>query len=49
MAGCDGFMIEVHDFPQNALSDGEQSILPTEFKEIIEKANIVKKVYSVLN
>ena len=49
MAGCDGFMIEVHDFPENALSDGEQSILPTKFKEIIEKANIVKKVYSVLN
>lgn len=49
MAGCDGLMIEVHDSPDNALSDGEQSLLPIEFKHLIEKTNLAKNMYSVLN
>ena len=48
MAGCDGIMVEVHDLPQCAVSDGDQAILPNEFKSIVEKINIVKGVYSTL-
>lgn len=33
-AGADGVMIEVHPCPENALSDGEQSLDLQEFKEI---------------
>ena len=49
MAGCDGFMVEVHDFPQEAMSDGEQALLPADFKCIVDKANITKRVYALLN
>ena len=31
MAGADGLMIEVHNDPENALSDGQQSITPDQF------------------
>ena len=30
-AGCDGLMIEVHDSPEEAFSDGQQSIVPKQF------------------
>ncbi|WP_432663499.1 3-deoxy-7-phosphoheptulonate synthase [Wukongibacter baidiensis] len=33
--GADGLMIEVHIDPQNALSDGQQSLTPEEFKKMI--------------
>ena len=36
MLGADGLLIEVHDEPGKALSDGRQSILPEVLKEIIE-------------
>lgn len=36
-SGADGVMIEVHNDPKNALSDGEQSITPEEFKLIMDK------------
>lgn len=39
MAGCDGIMIEVHDFPEQAFSDWEQALLPDEFSKIIKKVN----------
>ena len=34
-AGCDGLMIEVHDNPQEAFSDGSQSLLPEKFKNVM--------------
>ncbi len=40
-AGADGVMIEVHNAPDMALSDGEQSIKPEEFNKIIQK---IKKI-----
>lgn len=49
MGGCDGFMVEVHDFPQDALSDGAQALLPQDFKRIVDKADITKKLYVLLN
>src|SRR6202158_4938803 len=32
--GCDGLLVEVHHQPEKALSDGMQSILPSEFAEL---------------
>ena len=40
-AGCDGLMIEVHDRPDEALSDREQAITPNELAEIIKD---IKKI-----
>jgi len=34
--GSDGLMIEVHDQPHEALSDGNQALLPDEFSELME-------------
>ena len=35
-AGADGLMIEVHPKPEEALSDGPQSLRPQEFKDLME-------------
>jgi len=34
-AGCDGLIIEVHENPEEALSDGEQSLMPDKFQELM--------------
>jgi 3-deoxy-7-phosphoheptulonate synthase len=34
--GCDGLMIEVHDSPEEAFSDGEQSLLPKQFNSLMK-------------
>lgn len=34
-AGADGLMIETHPFPAQALSDGDQSLPPEQFGEIM--------------
>ncbi|MBE7044967.1 MAG: 3-deoxy-7-phosphoheptulonate synthase [Ruminococcaceae bacterium] len=34
-AGADGLMIEVHNCPEKALSDGEQSLTPAEFGDVM--------------
>ena len=36
-AGCDGVMIEVHQNPEEALSDGEQSLLPNQFEQLMKE------------
>ncbi len=40
-AGADGLMIEVHNNPECAWSDGAQSLKPEKFKTLIEKARRV--------
>ncbi len=40
-AGCDGLMIEIHQCPEEAKSDGEQSLLPAQFEEMMKKARAV--------
>ena len=35
-AGADGIMVEVHDDPAKALSDGPQSILPAQFSDLVK-------------
>jgi 3-deoxy-7-phosphoheptulonate synthase len=36
-AGADGLMIEVHPNPQEALSDGPQSLTPSQFQDLIKE------------
>lgn len=36
-AGADGLIIEVHNFPEKALSDGEQSLEPHEFDALVKE------------
>ncbi len=35
-AGADGLMIEVHNDPMHALSDGAQSLRPEQFKDVVD-------------
>ncbi len=35
-AGCDGLIIEVHENPEEALSDGAQSLLPENFSALVK-------------
>ena len=35
--GADGVMIEVHNHPESALSDGFQSLTPKNFKALLNK------------
>ncbi|MCK5083325.1 MAG: 3-deoxy-7-phosphoheptulonate synthase, partial [Candidatus Omnitrophica bacterium] len=35
-AGCDGLMIEVHDSPEEAFSDGQQSLVPKQFDSLMK-------------
>jgi 3-deoxy-7-phosphoheptulonate synthase len=44
--GADGLLVEVHNDPDRALSDGMQSILPDEFDELIRE---VRQIAGVLN
>ncbi|WP_411169927.1 3-deoxy-7-phosphoheptulonate synthase [Clostridium sp. MB05] len=43
-AGADGLMIEVHNNPQCALSDGQQSIKPESFKNLMDKVKILAEI-----
>ncbi|MCL6635272.1 MAG: N-acetylneuraminate synthase family protein, partial [Peptococcaceae bacterium] len=38
-AGADGVMVEVHPFPEKALSDGKQSLDPSQLARLIEDLN----------
>ena len=43
-AGADGLMIEVHNDPQHALSDGQQSLKPEKFDELMKKIKILAEM-----
>ncbi len=40
-AGCDGLIIEVHACPEEALSDGGQSLLPKKFEKLMKKLKAI--------
>jgi 3-deoxy-7-phosphoheptulonate synthase len=40
-AGCDGLIIEVHSHPEEALSDGQQSLLPEKFAQLMQELRLV--------
>ena len=43
-AGADGLIIEVHPHPEKALSDGQQSLKPERFYELVSQVNKVAQV-----
>lgn len=43
-AGADGLIIEVHNNPECAWSDGAQSLKPQRFAEVIEKGRMIARV-----
>lgn len=45
-AGCDGLLIEVHNDPENALSDGEQSLNLEEFASLTPKIKAIRKAFN---
>lgn len=40
-AGADGLMIEIHDDPENALSDGPQALFPNTFLKLVEELRLI--------
>ncbi len=42
-AGADGVMIEVHQDPNHALSDGAQSLYPEQFQELVSQIRIIAR------
>lgn len=45
-AGADGLMIEVHNDPPHALSDGAQSLTPEQFDLVAKRVFAMKKAYN---
>ena len=45
-AGCDGLMIEVHENPEEALSDGPQSLLPQSFNQLMTELKKIAQAVS---
>lgn len=42
--GADGLLVEVHHQPEQALSDGYQSVLPSQFEELMEETRQIASV-----
>ena len=42
--GADGLMVEVHDQPDQALSDGNQALLPDQFIQLMEEIRLLASV-----
>ena len=40
-AGADSIMVEVHNAPEQAKSDGEQALLPSDFEDLVERVRSV--------
>jgi 3-deoxy-7-phosphoheptulonate synthase len=40
-AGADGLLIEVHNDPENALSDGAQSLYPPQFEQLMKELRMI--------
>ena len=43
-AGADGLMVEVHNDPEKALSDGPQALLPNQFEELMKQVKLIAEV-----
>jgi 3-deoxy-7-phosphoheptulonate synthase len=41
--GADGIMVEVHNQPEHALSDGPQALLPDMFKQLVGEVRAIHK------
>ena len=40
-AGADGLLIEVHNCPDKALSDGAQSLYPEQFAQLVGELRVI--------
>ena len=40
-AGADGLLIEVHNDPEKALSDGAQSLYPEQFAQLMKELRMI--------
>jgi 3-deoxy-7-phosphoheptulonate synthase len=47
--GADGIMVEVHDHPEHALSDGPQALLPEMFKQLVAEVSAIHRVIAEAN
>lgn len=47
--GADGVMIEVHCSPENALCDGDQSLTPTDFEQLMKDLGIMSSFMNQLS
>ncbi len=50
--GADGIMVEIHEHPGEALSDGPQSLFPKQFEELMTGLKIIsnsigRKIYGI--
>jgi 3-deoxy-7-phosphoheptulonate synthase len=43
-AGADGVMVEVHNHPELALSDGPQALLPQMFEQLVQEIYAIHKL-----
>jgi len=43
-AGADGIMVEVHNHPEQALSDGPQALLPEMFRQLVTEVAAIHRV-----
>ncbi len=43
-AGADGIMVEVHPHPDQALSDGAQSLFPDQFSQLMREIRVIAEV-----
>ena len=41
--GCDGLIIEVHNSPEDAVSDGAQSLIPSNFKSLMQELKDISR------
>jgi 3-deoxy-7-phosphoheptulonate synthase len=41
--GSDGLIIEVHSHPEDALSDGAQSLKPDNFNQLMQELRVIAK------
>jgi len=42
--GADGLMVEVHNRPELALSDGAQALTPPEYAQLIREVRAIREV-----
>jgi 3-deoxy-7-phosphoheptulonate synthase len=42
-SGADGLIIEVHSHPEDALSDGAQSLLPSNFANLAQDLKVLAR------
>jgi 3-deoxy-7-phosphoheptulonate synthase len=42
--GADGLMVEVHNRPELALSDGAQALTPSEYAQLVTEVRAIREV-----